>query len=226
MFDNKNSNKTTYGIVGLGCFGQALARDLAESGAELIVLDSSEDKVREMRELTENAYVVKSLDKKALEASGIQNCDVAVVCIGEQMDASILTTLHLVTLGIPKVIAKATSAEHGLILEKLGAEVVYPERDMAVRLARRLETARELDIIQLSEQNNISKIQLPEQFVGKSVADANLRRRFGLNIIAIENDGRVLDKIQPDYVFQPEDTLFLVGSRDGLFKISQCAHHA
>ena len=179
-----------------------------------------------MRELTENAYVVKRLDKKALEASGIQNCDVAVVCIGEQMDASILTTLHLVALGIPKVIAKATSAEHGLILEKLGAEVVYPERDMAVRLASRLETARELDIIQLSEQINISKIQLPEQFVGKSVADANLRRRFGLNIIAIENDGRVLDKIQPDYVFQPEDTLFLVGSRDGLFKISQCAHHA
>ena len=120
MFDKKSGSKITYGIVGLGRFGQALARDLAESGAELIVLDSSEDKVREMRELTENAYVVKSLDKKTLEASGIQNCDVAVVCIGEQMDTSILTTLHLVALGIPKVIAKATSAEHGLILEKLG----------------------------------------------------------------------------------------------------------
>ena len=226
MFDHKNGNKTTYGIVGLGRFGQALARDLAESGAELIVLDGSEDKVREMRELTENAYVVKRLDKKTLEASGIQNCDVAVVCIGEQMDTSILTTLQLVALGIPKVIAKATSAEHGLILEKLGAEVVYPERDMAVRLASRLETARELDIIQLSEQINISKIQLPEQFAGKSVADVDLRRRFGLNIIAIENDGRVLDNIQPDYVFQSEDTLFLAGGRDGLFKINQRAHHA
>lgn len=226
MFDKKSGSKITYGIVGLGRFGQTLARDLAESGAELIVLDSSEDKVREMRELTENAYVVKSLDKKTLEASGIQNCDVAVVCIGEQMDTSILTTLHLVALGIPKVIAKATSAEHGLILEKLGAEVVYPERDMAVRLASRLETTRELDIIQLSEQINISKIQLPEQFVGKSVADVNLRRRFGLNIIAIENDGRVLNDIRPDYVFQPEDTLFLAGSRDGLFKINQRAHQA
>ena len=226
MFDHKNGNKTTYGIVGLGRFGQALARDLAESGAELIVLDGSEDKVREMRELTENAYVVKRLDKKTLEASGIQNCDVAVVCIGEQMDTSILTTLQLVALGIPKVIAKATSAEHGLILEKLGAEVVYPERDMAIRLASRLETARELDIIQLSEQINISKIQLPEQFAGKSVADVNLRRRFGLNIIAIENDGRVLNDIRPDYIFQPEDTLFLAGSRDGLFKINQRAHHA
>ena len=97
---------------------------------------------------------------------------------------------------------------------------------MAVRLASRLETARELDIIQLSEQINISKIQLPEQFAGKSVAEVNLRRRFGLNIIAIENDGRVLDDIRPDYVFQPEDTLFLAGSRDGLFKINQRPHHA
>lgn len=174
-----------------------------------------------------STYPLKTFSNAGLlEASGIQNCDVAVVCIGEQMDTSILTTLHLVSLGIPKVIAKATSAEHGLILEKLGAEVVYPERDMAVRLASRLETTRELDIIQLSEQINISKIQLPEQFVGKSVADVNLRRRFGLNIIAIENDGRVLNDIRPDYVFQIEDTLFLAGSRDGLFKINQRAHQA
>lgn len=189
MFRNKSS-KTTYGIVGLGRFGQALAQELAESGAELIVLDHDEEKVSEIRELTENAYVVKSLDKKTLQASGIQNCDVAVVCIGEQMDTSILTTLNLVSLGIPKVLAKATSMEHGVILEKLGAEVVYPERDMAVRLAARLEMARELDIIQLSEQINISKMQVPVQLIGKSVADANLRGRFGLNIIAIESDGR------------------------------------
>ena len=165
MFRNKSS-KTTYGIVGLGRFGQALAQELAESGAELIVLDRDEEKVSEIRELTENAYIVKSLDKKTLQASGIQNCDVAVVCIGEQMDTSILTTLNLVSLGIPKVLAKATSMEHGVILEKLGAEVVYPERDMAVRLAARLEMARELDIIQLSEQINISKMQVPVQLIG------------------------------------------------------------
>ena len=211
MFRNKSS-KTTYGIVGLGRFGQALAQELAESGAELIVLDRDEEKVSEIRELTENAYVVKSLDKKTLQASGIQNCDVAVVCIGEQMDTSILTTL-----------AKATSMEHGVILEKLGAEVVYPERDMAVRLAARLEMARELDIIQLSEQINISKMQVPVQLIGKSVADANLRGRFGLNIIAIESDGRVLENIQPDYLFCAKDILYLSGSKDGLLQINEWA---
>ena len=222
MFRNKSS-KTTYGIVGLGRFGQALAQELAESGAELIVLDRDEEKVSEIRELTENAYVVKSLDKKTLQASGIQNCDVAVVCIGEQMDTSILTTLNLVSLGIPKVLAKATSMEHGVILEKLGAEVVYPERDIAVRLAARLEMARELDIIQLSEQINISKMQVPVQLIGKSVADANLRGRFGLNIIAIESDGRVLENIQPDYLFCAKDILYLSGSKDGLLQINEWA---
>ena len=84
------------------------------------------------------------------------------------------------------MLAKATSIEHGIILEKLGAEVVYQERDMAIRLATRLETAKELDIIQRSEQINISKMQVPEQLIGKSVAGANLRERFGLNTIAIE----------------------------------------
>lgn len=115
-----------YGVIGLGRFGYALATELAGSGAELLVIDKDEDKVREIREYTENAVVVNTLDKKTLTETGIQNCDVAIVCIGENMESSILTTLNLVAIGIPLVIAKATSAEHGEILEKLGAEVVYP----------------------------------------------------------------------------------------------------
>ena len=103
--DKKKNEKNTYGIIGLGRFGYALAIELAEAGAELLVLDQDEEKVRELREYTENAYVVRSLDKKTLSDTGIQNCDVAIVCIGEHMDTSILTTLNLVSLGIPKVIA-------------------------------------------------------------------------------------------------------------------------
>ena len=109
MFNKPKKETTTYGIIGLGRFGYALAEELASSGAELLVLERDEEKVREIREITENALVVKNLDRKSLQESGIQNCDVAVVCIGEQMDISILTTLNLVRLGIPKVLAKATS---------------------------------------------------------------------------------------------------------------------
>ena len=219
MFNKPKKEKETYGIVGLGRFGYALAMELAEADADLLVLDKDEEKVREIREYTENAYVVKSLDKKSLAETGIQNCDVVVVCIGEQMDTSILTTLHLVSLGIPTVIAKAKSVEHGEILEKLGAEVVYPERDMAVRLAHRLETSKMLDFVHLSEQVNISKIMIPEKMLGKTVLAVDFRGRFGLNIIAIENSGAVLDTINPDYVFRRGDIQFVSGSNAGLNRL-------
>ncbi len=219
MFNKPKKEMETYGIVGLGRFGYALAMELAEADADLLVLDKDEEKVREIREYTENAYVVKSLDKKSLAETGIQNCDVVVVCIGEQMDTSILTTLHLVSLGIPTVIAKAKSVEHGEILEKLGAEVVYPERDMAVRLAHRLETSKMLDFVHLSEQVNISKIMIPEKMLGKTVLAVDFRGRFGLNIIAIENSGAVLDTINPDYVFRRGDILFVSGSNAGLNRL-------
>ncbi|HPW54085.1 MAG TPA: TrkA family potassium uptake protein [Erysipelotrichaceae bacterium] len=223
MFGKKKKNKVTYGIVGLGRFGQALTEELAASGSELIVLDNDDEKIRDISELTENAYVVKTLDKKSLQETGIQNCDIAIVCIGEHMDMSILTTLNLISIGIPRVIAKATSLEHGIILEKLGADVVYPERDMAIRLASRLETARELDIIQLSEKINITKMQVPEQIIEKTVEEISLRVRFGLNIIAVENDGQVLENISPNYVFKHNDVLFLAGSKEGLTKFNHWA---
>ena len=96
MFKKSKNNKMTYGIVGLGRFGTALALDLAESGSEIIAIDSNEEKVREIREVTENAFIVNNLEKKTLIETGIQNCDVAIVCIGEHMDSSILTTLNIV----------------------------------------------------------------------------------------------------------------------------------
>ncbi len=223
MFQKHSKNKILYGIVGLGRFGMALALELAKAGADLIVLDEDEDKVREMREYTDNAYVVSSLEKKTLAETGIQNCDVAVVCIGEAMDVSILTTLHLVSMGIPRVLAKSTSPEHGEILEKLGAQVVYPDRDMAVRLANRLEASQMLDYIQLSEKLNISKLMVPDKIIGKTVVEVNLRKNFGVNIIAIENDGSLLEMIGPDYQFRKGDILFLAGSKDSIDRMSDWA---
>ncbi len=220
MFKRSKKDKNTYGIVGLGRFGMALAMELVRSGADIIVLDRDEEKVREMREFTDNAFVVQSLDRKTLSETGIQNCDVAIVCIGEHLDTSILTTLNLVGLGIPEVIAKSTSNEHGEILEKLGAKVVYPERDMAVRLANRLEASRMLDYIQLSEKLNISKLMVPEKMVGKTVLEVNLRKNFSVNIIAVENDGNLNEMVSPDYRFRRGDILFVSGSRSGLNRLA------
>lgn len=211
----------SYGIVGLGRFGTALAEELHQSGAEILVIDRDEERVRALRELTENALVVKSLDKASLLETGIQNCDVAAVCIGEAMDTSILTVLHLVNLGVKRVIAKASSHEHGEILEKLGAEVIYPERDMAVRLAHRLETSRVLDFVQLSERINITKLMIPASFVGKTVVQLDLRGRYGLNIIAVESKGRVNESVRPDDVLREGDVLYLSGGKEGMLRLGE-----
>ena len=223
MKQKAKREKMSYGIVGLGRFGYALATELAQSGAEILVIDRDEEKIRELREYTENAYVVKKLDKNVLPDTGIQNCDVAVVCVGEQMDTSILTVLNLVSMGIPKVIAKAASAEHGLILEKLGAEVVFPERDMAVRLANRLETSRALDIVQLGERINVTKLKIPDRIVGKSVREVNIRARFGFNIIAVENGSKVTETVTPEYVFRQGDVVYLSGRKEGIMKLNTWA---
>ena len=216
MFKKAKSEKVTYGIIGLGRFGYALALELCNAGADIIALDLNEDKIREIREYTENAFVIKSLDKKSLSETGIQNCDVAIVCIGEHIDTSILTTLNLSSLGIKKIISKATSTEHGEILEKLGAEVVYPERDMATRLAHRLETSKVLDFVQLSERLNISKLALPDKLIGKTVIDANLRKNFSVNIIAVESDSKLIEAVSPDFEFKAGDIIFISGSKDKL----------
>lgn len=221
MFSKSKKDKNTYGIIGLGRFGTALALELAESGADLLVIDKDEEKVREMRDYTDNAYVVRSTDKKSLLETGIQSCDVAVICVGEDMETSILTTLNLVSMKIPTVIAKARSAEHGEILAKLGAEVVYPERDMAVRLAHRLEASKLLDFIQLSEQLNISKLIVPEKAVGKSVIELNFRREFGINIIAIESGKTLIQAVGPDYVFAGGDIIFASGTKEALGRFSE-----
>ena len=212
MFKKSKSDSKSYGIIGLGRFGSALAVELAKSGAEPLVIDGNEEKVREMREYTENAFVVSSFDKKTLSETGIQNCDVVVVCIGEKMDTSILTTLNVVSLGVPTVISKAASAEQGEILKKLGAEVVYPERDMAVRLAHKLETPNMLDFVQLSRKLNLLKLEVPRKI--------DMRGRFGVNIIAIENNGNLTDNVHPDYMFREGDILYAVGSEKSMTRLS------
>ena len=221
MFNRYKRGKMSYGIVGLGRFGYALASELAAMEADLLILDKNEEKVREIREYTENALVIKNLDKASLLETGIQNCDVAVVCIGEQMDTSILTTLNLVGMGIPRVIARATSSEHGEILEKLGAQVVYPEHDMAARLANRLEAANLTNFAQRSDRIRISKLNIAYEREDETVAETDLKGRFGVNVIAIESSGVVYKDVDPDYEFKEGDIIFVIGDKDNIKELTE-----
>lgn len=212
----KRKNRVAYGIVGLESFGMSLAQEWASKGADLLLLDTDPELVEEARSLSENAMVIDIVDEKSLTEAGMQNCDVAVVNLSARVDYSILVTLLLIKMGVPKVVAKASSPMHGKILQKLGAEVVYPERDMAVRLATRLENANLLDVVQLSEQINISKVALPAALAGKTVAESDLRNRYHINIIAIEKGSEVVDVVYPDYEFCAGDILYVVGKSQSL----------
>jgi trk system potassium uptake protein TrkA len=207
----KTKNSGSFGVIGLGRFGLALAETLARAGKDVIAIDMDENKVKALRNDTEYALVIGELTKEALQEAGIQNCDTVIVCIGERIDTSILTTLNVVSLGVPKVIAKATTHEQGMILEKLGAEVVYPEHDMAVRLAKRLLTNSVLDYIMLSDEMEISELLVPEKMVGQTVLELNLRKKRGLNIIAIKHEGKTLIDIDPGYTFANGDIIVLIG---------------
>lgn len=212
----KKSKANLFGVIGLGRFGTALAISLAESGKDVIVVDSNEDKVRELRQYTEYAFVTESLSKEALTEIGIQNCDTAIICIGERIDTSILTTLNVISLGVPHVIAKAISQDQGAVLAKLGAEVVYPERDMALRLGKRLVSNNFLDFIFLDDQVEIQQVPVGDRMVDVSVQDFNIRRKYNLNIIAIEHGNSTDIEVSPDYHFSKGDIVVVIGKVDNV----------
>ncbi|MEG2406227.1 MAG: TrkA family potassium uptake protein, partial [Clostridiales bacterium] len=170
----KRKPESVYGIIGLGRFGFPLAKTLSEAGKEVLVVDCDQEKVRKATEFTDNAFVINSLTRESLQEVGFKNCDTVVVCIGEKIDTSILTTLTVINLGIKRVISKATTYEQGCVLEKLGAELVYPERDMAIRLANKLIKSKVMEYISLSDDIDISELLITEKVANISVFKLNL----------------------------------------------------
>lgn len=208
-----------FGIIGLGRFGYALAKTLAAAGKEILVIDTLESRVKQARSITESAFVLGTLDKEALADSGIQNCETVIVCIGDSIDISVLTTLNVISMGIPRVIARAMSYEQGLILEKIGAKVIYPENDMAVRLANKLLNSSIMETIELMGDIAISELRLTAKLTKQTVQQANIRGKFNLNIIALEHNGETTTDITPDSILHQEDNIVVIGQRDNIKRL-------
>lgn len=207
----KRAEANAYGVIGLGRFGTALAMVLAEAGKEVIVIDKDESKVKEIRQYTDYAFVADNLNLETLKEIGIQNCDVVIVCIGEQMDMSILTTMRVIELGVPHVISKALSQDQGAVLKKIGAEVVYPEKDMAFRLGKRLVSNNFLEYISLDHSIEIRQLKIEGKIVGHTIKEIDIRKRFGLNIIAIESEEITTIEVAPEYVLKKDDIIVVIG---------------
>jgi trk system potassium uptake protein len=210
--------KTQFGVIGLGRFGSAMASTLAELGHDVIGVDGNEDRVRQLADVIPHASQLDATDARALRAAGMQDVDVAVVSIGENIESSVLVVMLLQELGIGRIIAKAVSPLHGRILERLGvSRVIFPEREMAIRVAHGLVLPNVLDYIELSRDFSIVELPAPPEFVGRTLKQLELRPRLGLTLIAIKRttpSGPEETIISPaaDETIRQDDVLSLLGS--------------
>ena len=206
----KKPTANSFGVIGLGRFGMALAVTLAKAGKEVIVLDECESKVREIRQYTDLAFVTSDLNEESLREAGIQNCDVVIVCIGE--------TMTVIDMGVPRVISKALTTEQGAVLKKLGAEVVYPEKDMAYLLGKKLVSNSFMDFLSLDDSVEIRQVQVSGSANGRSIEELALRRNYQLNIIAIERNHKTTIEIHPEDRLWEGDIISVIGKVDAIDK--------
>ncbi|ACA59889.1 potassium channel family protein [Candidatus Desulforudis audaxviator] len=209
-----------FAVIGLGRFGSSVATTLARMGYDVLAVDTDEQKVERIVDRVTHAVQADALDDESLKALGMRNFDVVIVAIGHDMQASILTTVMLKEMGVRTVVAKANTELHGRVLARVGADkVVFPERDMGVRVARSLVSKNLLDHIDLSPDFSIVELVTPKDFVGKSLLEAGVRGRYGVNILAIRRGTEVLIAPGAKEVIREGDVLVAIGRNERLEKL-------
>ena len=202
----------SYIVVGLGRFGQSLARQLCMLGAEVLAMDIRPELVQQVANDVTHAVVGDAQDKEVLRALGVRNLDCAVIAIGDNLAASVLTAMNLKELGVPYVVCKAHDETHRKVLEKMGVDrVMIPEQEHAQRLARSLYCHNVLDYIELSEDYGILEVPAPKGWIGKTLKDLNVRAKLGVNIIAVESGKKTNVAPGADYAVQAGDVMVVLG---------------
>jgi trk system potassium uptake protein TrkA len=212
-----------FAVIGLGSFGSNVARTLYERGHEVVAIDKDKDRIEEAKSFSSHAVLTDASAKENLEALGITDMDVVVVSLGSAMEASILTVLHLHELGLKRIVAKASTEDHGKILDAVGAtEVINPEKDMAVRTALKLTSPNILECLPLMSGVSIEEIAPPERFIGKSLRDLDLRNKYGIQVIAVRElvPERTLYVPPADFVIKDSDVLIVMGDEKMLEKMT------
>jgi len=221
--------KRLFAVIGLGRFGYSVAESLVKKGCEVLAIDREEPKVQAVSDIATYAVQCDATDERALKAVSTQNVDIAVVSIGENIEASILIVQTLKEMGVESIIAKAVTNIHGKILSNLGVtEVIYPERDAAIRLAHRLVSPKVLEYLELAPGYSIEEISVPNRFAGLSIKEAGIREKHNLNVIGIKKQvtrmvkGRMMK--EETFNFTPSlgdliekgDVLVMIGKEEDL----------
>lgn len=209
-------------ILGLGRFGQSVAKTLYNQGYEVLAVDKDEDLVQDMSRYVTHSAIVDVTDEDALKEIGVTNFDVAIVAIGGDMEASIMATLILKEVGAKFIVAKALNDLHGKLLIKIGADkVVYPEKEMGERVARSLISKNVVDYMEISEEYSIMEITAPKRWIGKNIKDTNIRDRYDTLIVSVkrEDSSDIILYPRADYIIKEGDSLVLIGSEKNLDKL-------
>jgi trk system potassium uptake protein TrkA len=209
-------------VVGLGIFGFNIAKDLYESGLEVIAIDKNKELVQRIKDFSTKAILADATDKELLENIGIQSDDVVIISFGEDLAASTLLTLHLKEFKVKEIIVKAPNEDHKRILEKVGAtEVIIPEKEMAVKVAKSLTSPNVLDYIPLSQDYTVCEIAPPSSFLGKTIGDLQLRKKHHIGVIASRDV--LTDQVQmipsADFVIKDSDILVVIGKEQDIQKL-------
>ncbi|MCY7690536.1 TrkA family potassium uptake protein [Bacillus altitudinis] len=205
--------KKEYAVIGLGRFGGSICKALSEEGLEVMAMDMNEDRVNEYAKIASHAVIGDSTDESVLKNLGIRNFDHVIVAIGENIHASILTTIMLKELGVKMVTVKAQNDYHEKVLNKIGADrIVHPERDMGRRIAHKIISNNVLDYLELSDEYSLIEIVANSRLAGHSLLDLDIRARYGINIVAIKRGKEVIVSPLADEMIQKEDILIVIGA--------------
>lgn len=214
--------KKVFAVIGLGRFGGSIVKTLVEDGMEVLAIDFDEERVNEYAKIASHAVVGDTTDENVLKSIGIGNFDHVIVAIGENIQASILTTLMLKELGVNHVTVKAQNDYHEKVLRKIGADtVVHPERDMGRRIAYNIVSNNILDYLDLSEDHSIVEIVASEKMNGKTIVDLDIRARYGLNIVAIKRGKNINVSPQASDAISKGDILIVIGADNDISRFEK-----
>lgn len=218
--------KKEFVVIGLGRFGGSIATELIELDADVMVIDISSTRVDEFADIATQAVAADTTDESVLKSLGIRNFEHVIVAIGADIQASILTTLILKDMGVPKITVKAQNDYHARVLEKIGADqVVHPERDMGIRIANNMVSNNILDYLDLSDEHSIAEIKVNEKLAGHTIIKLNIRAKYGLNIVAIKRTKDIIVSPQADEEIEKDDILIVIGSDEDIHRFEKKLFH-
>lgn len=221
----KGADPNLFGVIGLGRFGSAVAQQLVSEGKTVIALDKDANQLEPLKNIVDQLYPIPQINKAAFEVAGIDECGTVIVGIGKDIENNLLAALAAIELGVKRVIAKASSDDHARLLKLIGAEVIFPEVDMGIRLAKSLRNRTTIDFLSLCEDFSIIEVEVSSAFAGHTVIEIDVRKKYHCNIIAIIRKEKVISNIIPNTLIEDGDVLVISGTDEDLSDFQKANNH-